>query len=83
MKKIVIDCANKTETKSEMTEEEAAALRKTWVYDYQALRATQYPAITDQLDAIMKWAALNAPDGSLKEMADRCMAVKQMFPKKE
>jgi len=47
-------------------------------------RRAEYPAIGDQLDAIVKW--LNAqtdivlPD-ELKNIVDECMAVKQRHPK--
>lgn len=49
---------------------------------YKEARRDAYPAITDQLDAIMKWAATqkDLPD-SLKEIAAQCMAVKEKFPK--
>lgn len=54
-------------------------------YDYITERKAAYPAIEDQLDAIMKFAdqadaALVGPE--LKAMAKRCMDVKKKFPKK-
>jgi hypothetical protein len=51
---------------------------------YRELRATAYPAITDQLDEIMKWVAsednVTLPE-SLKAIAESCMAIKDAHPK--
>lgn len=54
--------------------------------DYAALRAGQYPAVKDQLDAIFKLAqALKANGIKLPEdtlaWIDRCQAVKDKYPK--
>ena len=43
--------------------------------DYRELRASEYPAITDQLDALWKGGA------EAESMRERVMAVKRKFPK--
>ena len=52
----------------------------------QLKRAVEYPSITDQLDAIMKWIAtekeFTAPQ-ELKSIAMQAMAVKSRYPKPE
>lgn len=51
---------------------------------YRELRATAYPALSDQLDEIMKWVATQTDvtlPSSLTAIAAECMNVKQTYPK--
>jgi len=46
-------------------------------------RRNEYPAIGDQLDAIMKWAFTETEIGlpaELKSLAAKCMAIKSKYP---
>ena len=47
---------------------------------YREQRATQYPAIGDQLDALWK-IVTNAPDEQSEAIASQIQAVKAQFPK--
>lgn len=54
--------------------------------DYRKVRASKYPPIADQLDAVMKMAsALKEQGMSLPEATinwiDQCQAVKSTYPK--
>lgn len=53
---------------------------------YRELRASEYPPIGDQLDAIMKWVAteteISVP-AELKSIAMACMSVKAKYPKQQ
>lgn len=42
-------------------------------------RVSEYPAIGEQLDAIMKWVA--GDDTEIKAIAAKCQAVKAKYPK--
>lgn len=49
----------------------------------RALRRAEYPPISDQLDAIMKWAFSENEIGlpaELKSLAAKCMSVKAKYP---
>lgn len=51
---------------------------------YKDRRAAEYPAIGDQLDALMKWAATQTDielTAELKSIAEACMGVKAKYPK--
>lgn len=51
---------------------------------YRLNRASEYPAIGDQLDAIMKWLATETEftvPKELKGLAMKCMSVKAKYPK--
>ena len=49
-------------------------------------RRAEYPAVTDQLDAIMKWLATETEFGipaELKSLACKCMSVKAKYQKED
>lgn len=53
---------------------------------YKELRRKEYPEISDQLDAIMKWIATEnvaSVPAELKSIATTCMSVKAKYPKPE
>lgn len=50
--------------------------------DYKEARAEEYPALGDQLDALMKYfAAQESIPPELQEWVDACLAVKDKYPK--
>ena len=52
--------------------------------DYREARASEYPALGDQLDALMKhFAAMPDIPKGLGEWIDACQAVKEKYPKPE
>jgi hypothetical protein len=85
-KQALIDTTHITLTPEEQTARETEEskvqqeMAEAELLKYRELRASEYPKIGDQLDAIMKWA-VNHADGELKAIADACMSVKAKYPK--
>ncbi len=68
-----------TDTDTPVVIESAEGLE---TFSYSSVRASMYPAVTDQLDALWKFFATQTDiPQELKEMSDRVASVKAQVPK--
>lgn len=85
----IASCGDIPLTKDEqkrVSDDEKAYADRIAAEGYKSQRRAEYPAVTDQLDAIMKWVASGAAPGvteELNQLSAACMAVKEKYPKPE
>lgn len=61
---------------------EVQRLQSVWdATEYRRLRATAYPPVGDQLDALMKWLDTQEVTSELQGVIDWCKEVKAKYPK--
>jgi hypothetical protein len=61
---------------------EAARMQREWdAVEYRRLRASAYPPIGDQLDALMRWLDTQEVTPELQGVIDWCKEVKAKYPK--
>lgn len=64
---------------SEQIKQKLQQLQQSWQVEYiKILRAKEYPDITEYLDAVVKGDGIQ-----LQSYIDKCLAVKQKYPKPE